>query len=468
MLDSTVTNLAVPNLHHDFPVASVTDLSWVISGYAVMFAAWLAPAGRVADALGRRRMFIFGMGLFTLASVACACAPSLPVLIAARLVQGAGAAAMIPASLAILLLDGPADRRANSIGIWTATSAFAAAIGPSIGGVLVDAFNWRAVFVINIPFAVVLIIAARRLLDRPATGSVGRMPDWVSTVLIALGIASVTLGVTEGNTWHWTNVKTLASLILGLVVIGLALVRSRTQPVPAVDTSLWGSRTFTVTNIVSLLYGMAQYPFMLIGVLFGTEVWHYSVLQAGLANTPGAVAASIIAIVMGRMSARLGGPRFVTIFGLVAFGACCIWLTFAITTHPAFLALWLPAAMLAGTGIGAATTGTSQAAALSAPPVRFASASGLNTAARQFGGAIGVAAMAVILQGATPQHGNAGVTAFSHVYAYCAIVLALALLVTLAFLRFTAAPAPAPARQESAAVAASDVVAASDAVAASD
>jgi EmrB/QacA subfamily drug resistance transporter len=315
MLDSTVTSLAVPNLHQNFPTASLTGLSWVISGYAVMFAAWLAPAGRISDALGRRRMFVLGTGLFALASLGCAVAPSLPVLIAARVVQGAGAAAMIPASLAILLLDGPSDRRAGSIGIWAATSAFAAAIGPGIGGILVDAFNWRAVFVINIPFVIVLIISARRLLDPPAKASAAQLPDWLGTLLIALGIASVTLGVTEGGTWHWSNVKTLASLIAGLLVIAAALARSRTQPVPAIDTSLWGSRTFTASNVVSLLYGMAQYPFMLVGVLFVIDAWHYSVLQAGFANTPGAVSAGIIAIIMGRMSARLGGPRFVTIFG---------------------------------------------------------------------------------------------------------------------------------------------------------
>ena len=442
MLDSTVTNLVIPAVKQDFPTASVTDLSWVISAYAVMFAAFLAPSGKLADALGRRRLFVTGIGLFTLSSLMCALAPSLPFLIAARALQGVGAAAMIPASLAILLLDGPASRRASSIGLWSAASAVGAAVGPSIGGVLIEWFSWRSVFVINLPFGIFLVIAALRLLSAPGQISLSRIPDPVGTVLIALGVGALTLGVTEGGNWGWHSERTLACFVLGVTAIVYALQRSRHRAVPAIDTSLWSSRTFTTANVVSLLYGMAQYPFMLVGVLYVTGVWHFSELQAGLANTPGAVSASIAALALGRLAPRLGGPRFATLFGLVAFGACCTWLIFGLTVQPAFVTLWLPAALLAGVGMGATTMGTSASAAMSAPPVKFASGSGLNTTARQFGGALGIAAMAAILANSHVS----GTGAYSHVYVFCTILLALAFATSAIWLRFAppaAAPAPA-------------------------
>jgi EmrB/QacA subfamily drug resistance transporter len=443
MLDSTVTNLAVPNLHQQFPTASVPGLSWVISGYAVMFAALLAPAGRLADALGRRRLFVLGVGLFTVASLLCALAPSLEVLIATRVLQGAGAAAMIPASLAILLLDGPADKRASSIGLWSASSAVAAAIGPSVGGVLVEWFDWRAVFVINLPFGVLLIVSALRRLAPSAAVSRDRVPDLLGTVLIALGVGGLTLGVTEGGTWGWSDIRTLACIVLGVAFVLVALLRSRTSKVPAVDISLWGNRAFSATNVVSLFYGMAQYPFMLVGVLYVTDIWRYSELQAGLSNTPGAFAASVAALGLGRLAPRFGGPRFAALFGLAAFLACNVWLMFGLTVQPAFVSLWLPAAVLAGTGMGAATMGTSAAAAMSAPPIKFASSSGLNTTARQLGGALGIAAMAVILQNGTSATGTRGIAAYEHVYFFCSILLAVALVVAALWVRLKV-PAPAP------------------------
>ena len=449
MLDSTVTNLAVPDLHRDFTSATVAGLSWVVSGYAVLFAALLAPAGRLADVLGRRRLFVLGIGLFTLASVLCAVAPSLPILVIARMIQGAGAAAMIPASLAILLLDGPAEKRASSIGLWSAASALAAAVGPSLGGVLVDLFGWRSVFLINLPFGVLLIFSALRLLAKQERKEGAKLPDPLGTVLLAIGIGGLTLGVTEGGSWGWGDVKTLGALVFGLALLVYVIVRSRSQPVPALDTTLWGNQTFMAANVVSLFYGMAQYPWLLVGVLYITDTWHYSELQAGLAMSPGAIAASIAALQMGKFAAKHGGPRFATLVGLVAFLACGIWFMFGMTDHPAFLELWLPGGFLVGFGMGAATYGTSAAAAMSAPPMKFASASGLNTTARQFGGALGVAILAVMLQLQAGPDGKLSLAAYTSVYTVCTGLVVAALVVAFVWLRFTpapAAPAPAPVR----------------------
>jgi EmrB/QacA subfamily drug resistance transporter len=440
MLDSTVTNLAIAALRHEFRSESVTGLSWIISAYAVMFAALLAPSGKLADALGRRRLFVIGVGLFTLASLLCAVAPSIPVLIAARALQGAGAAAMIPTSLAILLLDGPADRRARSFGLWTAASAAGAAVGPSVGGVLITLFGWRSVFLINIPFGVGMVIGALRLLAAPGKTSVSRIPDLLATALIAVGIGVLTLGVTEGGNWGWQSGRTLASLTLGPAVLVYAVLRSRRQPVPAIDTELWGNRTYTTANVVMLLYGMAQYSFSLATVLYLTGIWRFSELQAGLANSPGAISAVVVSLSLGRIAPKLGGPRFAALFGLLMFGACCAWLTFGLTTHPAFLTFWLPACFFAGTGLGATTMGVSASAALSAPPAKYGSATGLNTTARQFGGALGVATMATILEHGGSGHG--GTDAYSHVFVFCLSLVAVAFVVAAIWLRLPTRPAP--------------------------
>lgn len=439
MLDSTVINLAVTDLARDFDGASLSRVSWVITAYVVLFAALLAPAGKLADALGRRRLFLVGISTFTVMSLACAAAPTLPLLIGARAVQGAAAAAMIPAALAILLIDGPADRRAMAIGVWSAASALAAGIGPTVGGVLVDAFGWRSLFFINLPFGLAIIAGTLLVLPKQTdAGGLRKAPDPLATILLAAGIGAVTLGISEGERWGWDGARTLGCVLGGVLAIGLALWRSSRARVPAVDVGLWRNRTFVTANVVSLFYGATQFPWLLGGVLWTTEIWRYDETKAGLAMTPGAIAAAIGALGLGRLTARRG-PRPTTLFGLVALVVTGTWLVLAFDPEPAFLTLWLPAGILGGLAMGATTVGTSTAAALSAPPIRFASASGTNTMARQVGGALGIAMLAAIL-------GTGAVTVedFQLLFTILTGFATAGLLVAAVALRFPAAP-PAPA-----------------------
>src|SRR4051812_5570567 len=193
-LDVTITNLAVPDLAGDFS-AGVTSLSWVVTLYTILFAAVLAPAGRLADVVGRRRLFVAGVATFTAASLLAALAPSLGVLLAARAVQGVGAALLMPASLAFVLADTPPAQRPMAIGLWSASASVAAAAGPALGGVLVDSVGWRSLFCINVPIGIWLVWRTRRLPAAAERG--GRLPDAVGTVLLAAGVGLVVLGVTE-------------------------------------------------------------------------------------------------------------------------------------------------------------------------------------------------------------------------------------------------------------------------------
>ncbi len=292
LLDVTVVNLAIPALSHDYPGTGVTGLTWVITAYATLFAALLAPAGRIADVIGRRTVYRLGVGGFALMSLVCALSPSVPALLAARALQGAAAAMMIPASLAILLTDTPAQQRARSIALWSASGAFAAAVGPSLGGVLVHAFGWRSMFIINVPAGLALAAAAG-ILPRTAAAR-SRLPDAFGTLLLAVGIGLAALGLSQGSVgWGWGDARTIASLAGGVAATVAAIQRSWRMPVPAIQTGLWKQRTFALANGASLLYAASLYAWMLLGVLVLTQLWHYSELQAGLAMTPGAISASL-------------------------------------------------------------------------------------------------------------------------------------------------------------------------------
>ena len=236
LLDVTVVNLAIPALARAYPSTSVTSLSWVITAYATLFAALLAPAGRLADVIGRRTLYRIGVGGFAALSLICAVTPRVPVLLAARAVQGAFAAIMIPASLAILLADTPPERRGNAVALWSATGALAAAVGPSVGGVLVHVFGWRSLFVINVPAGLALAAAAG-ILPRTATAHT-RLPDAFGTVLLACGIGLAALGLSQGSVWGWGDARTIASLAGGVAGTMAAIQRSWRMPVPAIEAGL--------------------------------------------------------------------------------------------------------------------------------------------------------------------------------------------------------------------------------------
>jgi EmrB/QacA subfamily drug resistance transporter len=410
LLDATVVNLAIADLHRDFPAATVTTLSWTITAYAVLLAAMLAAAGRLADTLGPRRLFIGGVAAFTIFSLACAVAPNPATLIVFRGAQGVGAAAMIPASLALLLTGIPPNLRARSIGLWSGAGGLAAAVGPALGGVLVEPWGWRAVFAINIPMGIAMVIGARRLSAVRPGGS--RLPDLLGSILLAAGIGAVVVGVTEGGTWGWAAASTWVAG--GAIAVGIAVGRSRRHPAPAVEVGLWRNSSFAATNLASLLYGAALYAWLLIGVLLLTEAWHYSVLKAGFAVTPGAFTSMLGAVIGGRLIDRYG-PRPVLAAGALIMTGCGAITAAWLPATPHFLGFWLPVGVVVGFGMGAVAVATNSAAALAAPPRRFAGAVGLNTTARQVGGALGIAVLDVVLRSGAAD----GVGAFSDVYLYC-------------------------------------------------
>jgi EmrB/QacA subfamily drug resistance transporter len=398
MLDATVVNLAVPSLATEFPsqipAETLRDVSWVITLYAVVFAALLAPAGRLDGVIGRRALFVGGVALFTVMSLGCAVADNLHLLIAARGLQAVGAAAMVPASLAVVLTDTPAAERAKAIGVWSAAGALAAAIGPSLGGVLVEWFSWRALFAINLPLGVLMTVVAYRII--PTGLRSGRLPDPLGTALLVIGIGATVLGTSQGQEWGWADSKTLLCLIGGPVLVAVALWRSSSHPVPAVETTLWRSRTFLLTNLASAAYGAALFVWLLLGMLVLMQQWGYSGLRAGLAMTPGALMAGVTAIAASRVGQKIG-PRLISLVGNLTICGVGVFAALTLPERPTFLTYWLPLSFVIGFGIGLISWSLSAAAVMSVSPMKFASATGLNIACRQIGGALGVAGLTVIL-----------------------------------------------------------------------
>jgi EmrB/QacA subfamily drug resistance transporter len=393
-LDATIVNIAFPDIASSFPGASRGLLSWVLDGYFVVIAALLVPMGGLADRFGHKRVFLAGVAGFTAASLLCAIAPSLEMLIAFRVLQGVGAAAIAPTSLAIVLDSFPSEKRATGVGLWGAAAAAAAATGPTLGGALVELSDWRLVFLVNLPLGLAVVLAGRRLLpQRPVTDS--RLPDLPGALALALGLAAITLGIVEGNDWGWTSAGVLGAFAGGAILLAVVVARSLRHPRPIVEPALFAHRSFTVGNLGTLLFAAAFFSLILGNVLFLTSIWGYTVLQAGAATLPGPALSTVVSGPAGRLADRFG-HRAVIVPGTIVFAAGVMVLRSA-GVQPDWLGLWLPGAILTGIGIGLAFPTLGSAAVRDVADDRFATASAVNAAFRQVGAVLGTAILVAIV-----------------------------------------------------------------------
>ncbi len=393
-LDTTIANIAFPDISASFPEASRGLLSWVLDGYFVVIAALLVPMGGLADRFGHKRVFLAGLAGFTVASLLCAVAPSLETLIAFRVLQGVGAAAIPPTSLAIVLDSFPAEKRATGVGLWGAAAAAAAAIGPTLGAALVEIESWRLVFLVNLPLGAALLVAGRRLLPRQEMGD-SRLPDLPGALMLAVGLAAVTLGIVEGNDWGWAGAGTLASFAAAALLLGGVVGRSLRHPRPIVEPAFFAHRSFSLGNLGTLLFAASFFSLILGNVLFLTTVWGYSILGAGAAALPGPAMTTVVSGPAGRLADRFG-HRAVIVPGTLVFAAGALVLRSA-GAEPDYLGLWLPGAILTGIGIGLAFPTLGSAAVRDVADDRFATASAVNAAFRQVGAVLGTAILVAIV-----------------------------------------------------------------------
>lgn len=395
-LDATIVNVAFPSIRLTFPGSSIGSLSWVLNSYNIVFAALLVAAGRFADLFGRRRVFTTGIVLFTIASGLCAVAPSLSLLIAARAVQAVGAALLVPASLALVVAAFPPARRAHAVGLWGAIAAAAAGLGPPLGGALIEAYNWRLVFLINLPLGVAAVALAGRVLVESRAPGRRTLPDTRGALLQAAAMGLVTLGIVEGGPWGWTSARVLAAFAGALAAAFLFVASSRRHPVPLLDPKLLRIRSFGVATAVTFVAGMGFYAYLLNNILWLNYVWGWSLLLAGLAVAPGALVAALIAARLGPI-ADARGYRLIAVPGALVWAAAYFWYATQVGAEPAFLSEWLPGQVLSGIGVGATLPILGSAALAAVPGGRYATASSVVSSARQLGGVIGIALLVAIV-----------------------------------------------------------------------
>lgn len=398
-LDTTIVNIAFPDLRADFVDATADQLVWVLDGYFIAVAALLVPAGGIADFYGRRRLLVWGLAGFAATSLVCAIAPSWQVLAGARVMQGLAGAVLVPASMALLLDLYPEEQRATGVGLWGAAAALAAAVGPVLGGALVELAGWRWIFLVNLPLVAIAIWAGRRGLRESRDEAASGLPELLGSVLVAAALGLLALALVRGNDWGWTSAATLGALAGAAIATAGAVGRAARHPRPAIDLGLLRIRSFRLGTLGTALFAMAFFSMILGNILFLTEIWQYSVLHAGLAVAPGPLASTLVAAPAGRLADRLG-HRAVIVPGTLFYAAGIIVLRLA----PAggdYLTDWLPGQLLSGVGIGLAFPALGAAAAQDVPVGQFASATAVTSAARQVGAVIGTAILVAFAGTAT-------------------------------------------------------------------
>lgn len=399
-MDSTVVNVAFPNIESSFPHATIGTISWVLNAYNVLFAGLLVLSGRLADLLGRRRLFKLGLLVFTAASALCAASNSIGMLIGLRAVQAVGAAMLVPASLGIVVHASSDEHRTRALSIWAAAAALAAGLGPPIGGALVDLYDWRLVFLINIPLGLVAWLLTRRAVIESRAPGMRLVPDLRGALLLSAALASVTLGIVQGDSWGWGSGRTVGAFVVSAACAALCVWSSTHHRSPVLDPQLLRIRAFLVSNLVTVACGLGLYCYLLAHILWLHFVWGYSLLLAGLAVAPGAAVAAVVSVPAGRLAERFG-PRPVVATGALIWALAYIWYVTQVGIHPDFVGQWLPGQVLSGIGVGCTLPTAAAGGLATVPAARYATASAVNSSARQLGGVLGIAILTVFVSHAT-------------------------------------------------------------------
>jgi EmrB/QacA subfamily drug resistance transporter len=399
-LDLFIVNIAFPDIQRDFHGASISSLSWVLNAYAIVYAALLVPAGRWADRAGRKRAYVAGLLTFAGASAVCAAAPSVPVLVAARVVQAAGGAMMLPATLGLILPAFRPEQRAMAVGIWSAVGGVAAALGPPIGGLLVQ-ISWHWIFIVNVPIGLLTALVAIRSLDEVRDPNRADRPDLIAAAELAAGIALLTGAIVKGPDWGWGDPRVIGGFAAAVALLAVFVRRSSWHSAPVIELPLLRVHDFAVGNAAAVVFFAGFGAMLLASVLLLQQLWGYSVLHAGVALMPGPLMAALFAAPAGRLGGRFG-QRPVVAAGGVAIAASFVWPLAFVDATPNYAGAFLPGFLVGGIGVGLVLGALPGAVTASLPPERFATGTAVYGMARQVGAAIGVAILVALLADPAP------------------------------------------------------------------
>jgi len=429
-LDLFIVNVGLPNIARDFTNASLEDLSWILNGYAIAYAALLVFFGRLAERHRRNISFLLGVGLFTLASAACAAANSVESLVAFRVVQAAGAALMTPTSLGLLLASFPPERRGSAVRAWTAIGGLAAALGPLAGGVLVTA-SWRWIFIVNVPIGLIAILIGWWKLPEVPGHDVPR-PNPLAALLVTCGIGALTFAIVKVNDWGWASRGIALGFFAAAVLLAMFVRHCLRSANPFVDPALFRVRQFTGAALVMAPYSAAFGAMLLSVALWEQTVWGWSALKTGLAIAPGPLLVPITSLLFaGRLIARFGAATVITAGVLFFSAGLAAWATL-IGAEPN-AALVVLGMIPIGIGVGLTFPTLMGVSAASLPPSSFATGSGVINMIRQAALAVGVAMFVAII--GSPASPAERVVAFHRGWWIMTVITLLALVPTFWFIR---------------------------------
>jgi EmrB/QacA subfamily drug resistance transporter len=398
-LDTTILFVAFPDIASTFTDTGAAELSWVLNAYTIVFAALLIPAGKIADRVGHRRVFLIGSLLFTAASMACGLAPTAELLIACRMVQAAGAAALIPASLALVMHAFAHDQLPRAVAIWGAAGAAAGALGPTLGAAIVETLGWRWAFFINLPVGLYTVIAGRSAL-RESSSPDTRIPAIVGVVLVAVAAGLISYAVVGTEQFGWTSARTLGLFAISALVVAVFVVHQRRSVAPVLDLDLFRIRNFVWANLAMVVFGTAFSALFLGSILFLTQVWDWSILQAGFGVAPGPAIVGLVSPRVGSLAGRIG-QRPILIVGGVLYACAGVYRLVMLGPEPDYLRDYLPSMVLSGVGVGFVFPQLSSVVAQALPLNRRGVGGAALQAGRQLGGTFGVALTVAFLAAVT-------------------------------------------------------------------
>ncbi|MGH3020964.1 MAG: MFS transporter, partial [Gaiellaceae bacterium] len=408
MLDNTVVNVALPSIQRDLDIG-LSELEWTVNAYALTFAVLMLSGGKLADFFGRRRVFLIGLAIFTLASLACGLATSGGTLIGARMIQGVGAAIMLPATLSIISATFPPHQRGMAIGIWAGVSAMALAIGPLIGGLITEHIDWSWIFFVNVPIGVLGIVVSALVIHESRDTSADQRLDIPGLLASAVALFALTFALIEANAYGWGDPLIVGLFVLSAVAFAAFVWLEAHQRSPMLDLSLFRSSTFAGANVVALLVTLAMFGVFFFMSIYMQNVLGYSATKTGAVFLPMTVLIILIAPAAGKFSDRVGSRWLMTV------GMSCLTLALLVFSRLGLgSTFWdiFPGLLAGGLGMGLVMTPMTAAALGSVPVAKSGVGSGVLNTFRQVGGALGIAVMGAILtsrqtealaSGASPQ-----------------------------------------------------------------
>ena len=393
-LDLFIVNVALPDIAHDLGDANLGKLSWILNGYAIVYAALLVFFGRLSERYPRNHSFLVRIALYTAASAACAMANSVETLIAFRLVQAAGAALLTPTSLGLILATFPPERRGGAVRTWAAIGGFAAALGPLVGGLLVAA-SWRWIFLVNLPIGLLALLVGWFRLPRVPGHNVAVPNSWAAA-LVTIGIGALAFGIVKLNEWGWSSIGVSLSFAVAAATLGLFVAHCLRSESPFIDPALFRIGDFSRAVLTMAPFSTAFGGFLLSLVLWEESVWHWDAMTIGLAIAPGPFMVPLTSLLLaGRLIARFGATAIVSA-GLLVFAAGVI--VWAVLPGPQpSLAFAILCVIPSGIGVGLTMPTLMGLGTASLPGSSFATGSGVINMIRQIGFAIGVAVLVAII-----------------------------------------------------------------------